>query len=115
MGEVIIVDGPAMVNTTPPGTSKTFEDYARDDILPKIKFYGATCKRVDVVFDVYRKSSLKGGARMSRRQGIRRRVSCTSKAPTNLRSILRDDVNKTELFQSSRTEFAKHREQAQSL
>ena len=36
-GEVIIVDGSAMVNTTPPRTSKTFEDYAREDILPKIK------------------------------------------------------------------------------
>ena len=52
-GEVIIVDGSAMVNTTHPRASKTFEDYARDDILPKIKLYGATCKIVDVVFDVY--------------------------------------------------------------
>ena len=51
--EVIIVDGSAMVNTTPPRTSKTFEDFAREDILPKIKFYGTTYKRVDVVFDVY--------------------------------------------------------------
>ena len=50
--EVIIVDGSAMVNLTPPRTSKTFEDYAREDILPKIKFNGATYKRVDVVFDV---------------------------------------------------------------
>ena len=52
-GVVIIVDGSDLVNTTPPRTSKTFEDYARDDILPKIKLYGATCKIVDVVFDVY--------------------------------------------------------------
>ena len=54
-----------MVNTTPPRTSKTVEYYAREDILPKIKFYGATYKRVDVVFDVYRKSTVKGEARMS--------------------------------------------------
>ena len=40
--EVIIVDGSAMVNSTPPRTSKTFEYYAQEDILPKIKFYGAT-------------------------------------------------------------------------
>ena len=46
-GEVIIVDGSAMVNSTPPRTSKTFEDYAREDILPKNKFNGATYKRVD--------------------------------------------------------------------
>ena len=69
-GEVIIVHGSAMVNTTPPRTSKTFQDYAREDILPKIKFYGATYKRVDVVFDVYRKSTLKGEARIRRGQGI---------------------------------------------
>ena len=51
-GEVIVVDGSALVNSTPPRTPKTFEDYAREDILPKIKFNGATYKRVDVVFDV---------------------------------------------------------------
>ena len=82
-----------------PRTSKTFEDYAREDILPKIKFYGTTYKRVDVVFDVYMTSSLKGEARMRRGQGIRRRVTGTSKTPTNWRSFLRDDDNKTELFQ----------------
>ena len=98
-GEVIIVDDSAMVNTTPPRTSKTFEDYAREDILPKIKFYGATYKRVDVVFDVYKKSTLKGEARMIRGQGMRRRVTGTPKTPTNWRSFLRDDDNKTELFQ----------------
>ena len=98
-GEVIIVDGSAMVNTTPPRTSKTFEDYAREDILPKIKFYGATYKIVDVVFVVYRKSTLKGEARMRRGQGMRRRVTCTSETPTNWRSFLRDADNKTELFQ----------------
>ena len=56
-GEVIIVDGSAMMNSTPPRTSKTFDDYAREDILPKNKFNGATYKRVDAVFDE-RKGSL---------------------------------------------------------
>ena len=98
-GELIIVDGLAMVNSTRSRTSKTFEDYAREDILLKIKFNGATYKRVDVVFDVYRKSTLKCEARMIRRQSIRRRVTGTSKTPTNWRSFLRDDYNKTELIQ----------------
>ena len=69
-GEAIIVDGSAMVNTTPPRISKTFEDYAREDILPNIKLYGATHNIMYVVFDVYMKSSLKGEARMRREQGI---------------------------------------------
>ena len=77
-GEVIIVDGSAMVNTIPPRTSNTFEDYARDDIIPKFKLYGATYKRVDLVFGVYRKSTLKGEAGIRRGQAIRRRVTGTS-------------------------------------
>ena len=88
-----------MVNSTPSRTSKMFEDYVREDILPEIKFNGTTYKRVDAVFDVYRKSTLKGEARMIRGQGIRRRVTGTSKTRTNLRSFLRGDDNKTELFQ----------------
>ena len=63
------------------------------------KIYGATYKRVDVVFDVYRRFTLKGEARVRRGQGMRRRGTCTSKTPTNWRSFLRDDDNKTELFQ----------------
>ena len=88
-----------MVNTTPPRSSKTYEDYALEYIFLKIKFYGATYKRVDVVFDVYRRFTLKGEARVRRGQGMRRRGTCTSKTPTNWRSFLRDDDNKTELFQ----------------
>ena len=64
-----------MANTTPPRTSKTFEDYAREDILFKIKFYGATYKRVDVVFDVYMPFTLKREARVRRRQGITSLIS----------------------------------------
>ena len=61
----VIIDGSVIVNTTPPPrTSNTFEDDGREDILPKIKLYGATYKIVDVAFDVYRKSTLKGEARM---------------------------------------------------
>ena len=84
------------MNTTPPRTSKTLEDYAREDILPKIKFYGATYKRVDAVFDVYRKSAPKCEARMRRGRDIRRRVTGTSKTPTNWRSFLGDDDNNTD-------------------
>ena len=70
-GEVIIVYGSAMLNTKPPRTSKTFDDYAREYIIPKFTFYGATYTRVDVVFGMYRKSTIKGEAMMRRRQGIR--------------------------------------------
>ena len=97
-GDAIIIDGSALINALPPHSSKIFDDYAREDILPKVESYGAKYKRVDIVFDVYKKSSQKSETRLKRGQGIRRRVTGTSKTPTNWRSFLRNDSNKTELF-----------------
>ena len=65
-------------------------------ILPKVESYGMKYKRVDIVFDVYKKSSFKSETRMKRGQGIRRRVTGTSKTPKNWTSFLQDDNNKTE-------------------
>ena len=48
--------------------------------------------------DVYKTTSLKTEARSKRGQGMRRRVTGTSKTPKNWRSFLRDDYNKTGLF-----------------
>ena len=53
---------------------------------------------MDVLFDVYKKSSLKSETRSKRGQGIRRRVTGTSKTPGNWQSFLRDASNKTELL-----------------
>lgn len=97
-GDAIIIDGSALINALPPRTSKTFDDYAKEDIIPKVESYGARYERVDVVFDVYKKSSLKSETRSKRGQGIRRRVTETSKTPGNWQSFLRDTSNKTELF-----------------
>lgn len=98
VGDAIIIDGSALINALPPRTPKSFNDYASQDILPKIQSYCAKYKRVDVVFDVYKQSSLKSELRLKRGQGIRRRVIGTSKTPANWRSFLRENTNKTELF-----------------
>ena len=92
-GDAIIIDGSALINALPPRTSKTFYDYAKEDIIPKVEYYGARYERVDVVFDVYKKSSLKSEMRSKRGQGIRRRVTGTSKTPGNWQSFLRDASN----------------------
>ena len=94
-GDAIIIDDSAFINAVPPRNSKTFDEYAREDILPKVNYY---CDRVDIVFDVYKESSLKSETMVKRGQGIRRRVTGTSKIPMNWRSFLQDDSNKTELF-----------------
>ena len=77
---------------------KTFRDYAAEDILHKVQAYCSKYKRVDIVFDVYKKSSLKSETRAQRGKAIRRRVTESSKTPSNWKNFLRDDDNKTELF-----------------
>ena len=57
-----------------------------------------SCNRVDIVWDVYKKDSLKTTARTKRGKGIRRRVLPNSKIPGNWHSFLRVDDNKEELF-----------------
>ncbi|CAE1315726.1 unnamed protein product [Acanthosepion pharaonis] len=57
--DVLIVDGAFLVNTVTP---KTFEEYARQDILPKVQYYSNNYKRTDINFDVYHESSLKSEA-----------------------------------------------------
>ena len=95
--DTTIIDGSAMVNAIQPRTSKTFEAYAREDIMKRVELYASKHQRVDIVFDVYDESSLKTETRSSRGPGMRR-VTETSKTPQNWRSFLRNDNNKTELF-----------------
>ena len=57
--DVIIIDGSTLVHSLPPRSSKTFEDYAVNDVLPTVQAYSTKYKRTDIVFDVYLKSSLK--------------------------------------------------------
>ncbi|KAJ8394319.1 hypothetical protein AAFF_G00047260 [Aldrovandia affinis] len=64
--DTIIIDGAALVNSLPPRSSKTFEEYAMLDVLPTIQAYSTKYKRTDIVFDVYRPSSLKAEIRSKR-------------------------------------------------
>ena len=96
--DVVIVDGSSLVSTVTPKASKTFEEYAQQDILPKVEYYCGSHKRTDIVFDVYHDSSLKSEARSKRGKAIRRRVTPKSTTPTNWKSFLRGNANKTELF-----------------
>lgn len=94
----IIIDGTAMVNASAPGRSKSFDEYATEDIIPKVMFYSSEYRRTDIVFDVYKQPSLKSETRSQRGSGFRRRVSGSSKRPMNWKRFLRDNDNKTELF-----------------
>ena len=44
-GDTIIIDGSALINSLPPRSPKTFADYAKEDILPKVESFGTKFKR----------------------------------------------------------------------
>ena len=64
------------------------------DVLPTIQAYSTKYKRKDIVFEVYRPSSLKAETRSKRGQ----RVTRKGNIPSNWRNILRENDNKAELF-----------------
>lgn len=86
--DTIIIDGSTLVNSLPPRTSKTFEEYAVLDVLPTIQSYLTKYSRTDIVFDVYQPSSLKAEARSKLGRGVRRRVTEKGKVPSNWRNVL---------------------------
>ena len=48
----IIINGSAIVNASPLGKSKTLiDEYVRENLLPKVKFYSRKCKRTNIVTD----------------------------------------------------------------
>ena len=54
--------------------------------------------RVDIVWDKYLRSSIKGFAREKRGKGVRRKVSGSNKIPGKWQEFLQDSDNKQELF-----------------
>ena len=57
-GNTIIIDGSALIQSLPPYTSKSFDEYAREDITQKVESYFTKKRRVDIVFDAYISVSL---------------------------------------------------------
>lgn len=95
--QMIILDGAAIINMIKP-VSDTFNAYV-SKIMEYIRaqFKGGMM-RVDVVFDIYKKDSLKSYTRHKRGKSTRRRVEGKNKTPGNWQEFLRDDENKSELF-----------------
>ena len=60
---VIVLDGSALINSLLPRISKTFDEYAELEVVPKVQAYSSKYKRTDIVFDVYKEKSLKAETR----------------------------------------------------
>ena len=93
-----VLDGPVVIQSLRPVNSITIQEYIDNVIYPHLGNFLEVNDRVDVVFDVYKKSSIKSATREERGKGIRRRVKLTTKVPRNWASFLRVDLNKEELF-----------------
>jgi hypothetical protein len=106
--ETIIIDGSALVNSLVPRISKTFDEYAEIEVIQKVNTYALKYSRTDIVFDVYKTSSLKAETRSKRGIGARQRVTGKGKIPKNWQNFLRDNSNKTELFQFLADKIVEH-------
>ena len=95
-----VLEGSVLVNMLKPKKNQTFEGYCIDTVKPAIQKYVTeyNAQRMDIVFDTYKKDSLKSQTRLKHGKGIRRKVQTNSIASTNWKAFLRIDENKTELF-----------------
>ena len=62
------------------------------------QFNSDAVKIVDMVFDIYKKDSLKAGTWQKRGKGIRRNVEGTHMIPGNWQEFLREDDNTAKLM-----------------
>ena len=93
-----VLDGAVLVHMLRPGSAITIGNYFTDVFAPYVMSWFETNNRVDVVWDVYSKTSLKSGTREQRGMGARRRVTLATKTPSNWAAFLRVNLNKQELF-----------------
>ena len=95
---VKIFDGAILVHVLPSTSITTFQQYAEQVFVPFLRRELQTVNRVDVVWDIYLDSSIKGTTREKRGAGLRRKVNPQTKIPLKWNDFLRDPSNKTELF-----------------
>ena len=95
----IIFDGAVMVHLNSPAGIMTYSQYVNHVFIRKIKSFAQNATRIDVVFDQYHQHSLKATARAKRGQSAVRRVSPDVLTPRDWKEFLRNECNKTSLFQ----------------
>ena len=102
-----VLEGSVLVNMLKLKNKQTFEEYCIDTVKPAIQKYVTeyNAQRMDIVFDTYKKDSLKNQTRLKRGKGIKRKVQTNSIAPTNWKGFLRTDENKTTLFKFIATQL----------
>ena len=87
-----------LVQSLRPGTSKDFDEYVDNVIVPFVNSKIRKHNRVDVVFDRYLPGSIKTATRTKRGDGHRYHVTSKTPIPRNWTSFLRNSEIKTQLF-----------------
>ena len=93
-----VIDGAAFLCMNAPKCEKTIGDYCME-LEEKAFKIANDVQRTDFVFDVYKDHSLKLATRETRENGMRIAVHPETPLPKDFQSILRNNQNKTELFQ----------------
>ena len=93
-----VIDGEAFVCMNAPKCAKTIGDYCME-LEEKAFKIANNVQLADFVFDIYKDYSLKLQTRDTRRNGMRIAVCPETPLPKGFQSILRNNQNKTELFQ----------------
>ena len=81
----------------PTTNTSTFDDFATL-FIAYITDRLADTDRVDIVWDRYSSNSLKAATRKKRGEGVRKHVTGATKVPGKWADFLKNDQNKTELF-----------------
>ena len=93
-----IFDGAMLAHVLPREGISTFQQYAGKVFIPFLKHELQPVNRVDIVWDRYLESSIKGATREKRGAGLRRKVNPQTKIPAKWNHFLRDLSNKVGLF-----------------
>ena len=93
-----VFDGAAVVHILSTRQTTTFSEYAENVFINWTKRELNSAQRIDIVWDIYKKGSLKECARGKRGTGIRKKVEERTKMPVNFQDFLKDSTNKEELF-----------------
>jgi len=83
-----IFDGAAFVHALPSTTVSTFDSHAENVFVQFTLNLLQSSKRVDIVWDTYKASSIKDSRSEKRDKGHRRKVTGNTKIPPNWKAFL---------------------------
>ena len=93
-----VLDGAVLIQMLRPRSARTIGDYFTEEFVPYILSWFEGNDRIDIVWNVYSKTSFKSGTRKQRGSGAWRWVTFSTKVPGNWAAFLRVDLNKQKLF-----------------